>query len=454
MTTLGSICTGAGGMDIGLEAAGLTVAWQSEIEPHASAVLAKRWPGTPNLGDVRALASRPPEPVEVLAGGIPCQGHSVAGLRKGGEDERNLWPHVASLIGAWLPQDRPRIVIIENVTGLLTSDDGAFMAGLLRDLDRLGYETEWDCATACSVGLPHRRDRVFIVARRDGKRTWQAGPGWRNAEVRVRTVTKWPRAGRWDGALWARQPRWPHDASCYLRAPAEHWATASVADARSSARGTTTTGVMNPGESLTDMIRHWPTAAGRDGRDGRDGRASEATHDGNARPLNEVACHWPTATRHDDRSPEPHKSVASAQAFDLKDYAAHWPTPDAAQGGTNQSPSPGATVRPTLSHMLRHQIDDGTRLLNTEWAECLMGWPMGWTDLGCDEPRQMPAPAPRIEGMDAASPQFAFEPPRTVHGRRGDKRAARLRAIGNGVVPEVVKRIAEAVMGIRAEATQ
>jgi DNA (cytosine-5)-methyltransferase 1 len=155
-----SLFAGIGGLDLGLERAGMTVVGQVEIDPFCQRVLAKHWPEVPRHDDVRTCVewwlgeSRPA--VDVICGGFPCQPVSLAGRRKAQDDERWLWPLMASVIG----QLRPRFAILENVPGLFT----AGFADVLADLAALGFDAEWDCVPAAAVGAPHRRDRLFLVA--------------------------------------------------------------------------------------------------------------------------------------------------------------------------------------------------------------------------------------------------------------------------------------------------
>jgi len=153
----GSLFSGIGGIDLGLERAGMTCVWQSEIEPYACRVLAKHWPAIPNLGDIRGIDWTTVGTVDVVAGGYPCQPFSVAGRRAGADDERHLWPMFADCLRVV----RPRYAILENVSGHLTLGFGDVQA----DLATLGYDSRWDCIPAAAVGAPHLRDRVFIIAR-------------------------------------------------------------------------------------------------------------------------------------------------------------------------------------------------------------------------------------------------------------------------------------------------
>lgn len=154
---VGSLFSGIGGLDLGLERAGMTVAWQSEIDPYASRVLAKHWPTVPNLGDITTIDWSTVEPVDLICGGYPCQPFSNYGVRRGEHDPRHLWPWVADAIRVL----RPRFALLENVAGHLSLGFGR----VLGDLAEIGFDAEWDILPAGVFGAPHIRDRVFIVGR-------------------------------------------------------------------------------------------------------------------------------------------------------------------------------------------------------------------------------------------------------------------------------------------------
>jgi DNA (cytosine-5)-methyltransferase 1 len=157
-----SLFAGIGGFDLGLERTGgfKTVAF-CEIEPFCRRVLAKHWPGVPCYEDVRTLGGERLAAdgiaVDVIVGGFPCQDISYAGPGEGLDGERSgLWFEYARIIG----ELGPRVVIVENVAALL--DRG--MGDVLGTLSDLGFDAEWDTVTACGVGHPHMRRRVFLVA--------------------------------------------------------------------------------------------------------------------------------------------------------------------------------------------------------------------------------------------------------------------------------------------------
>jgi len=159
--TVGSLFSGIGGMDLGLERAGMNVRWQSEIDPYACRVLAKHWPNVPNLGDVTTIDWSTVEPVDLICGGYPCQPFSLAGARAGESDARHLWPFFADA----LRHIRPRWALLENVPGHLSLGFGR----VLGDLAELGFDAEWDCIPASAVGAPHLRYRIFVVAHANGE---------------------------------------------------------------------------------------------------------------------------------------------------------------------------------------------------------------------------------------------------------------------------------------------
>lgn len=158
--TVGSLFSGAGGLDYGLEAAGLETRWQVEWDPWDQHLLEHgwggRWSGLPRHADIRAVEWGSVEPTDVLAGGFPCQPVSQAGLRLAQLDERWLWPEYARAIRNL----RPRWVIVENVAGLLVRG----IDEVLGELASLGYDAEWSCFPASALGAPHYRDRVWLVA--------------------------------------------------------------------------------------------------------------------------------------------------------------------------------------------------------------------------------------------------------------------------------------------------
>ena len=159
--TYGSLFSGCGGMDIGLDRAGLECRWQVEIDKTARSVLARHWPDVPKFEDVCEVGKRELCKVDVIAGGWPCQDLSVAGQRKGLQHgERSRLFYELARIAAEL---RPRYLVWENVPGLLSSDDGRDFARVLRHLGDCGYRGCWRICDAQYFGVPQQRRRVFGV---------------------------------------------------------------------------------------------------------------------------------------------------------------------------------------------------------------------------------------------------------------------------------------------------
>ncbi len=173
MLTHLSLFTGIGGLDLAAEWAGFKTVGQCEWADYPTKVLEKHWPDVPRWRDIHDL--RADEfyrrtgieggQLTCISGGFPCQPHSVAGLRKASGDERDLWPEYRRAIG----EIRPKWVVAENVRGLLTSEDGRFFRGILRDFADLGYDVGWCCYRAADVGAIHGRERIAIIAHSNGK---------------------------------------------------------------------------------------------------------------------------------------------------------------------------------------------------------------------------------------------------------------------------------------------
>ena len=159
--TFGSLFAGIGGIDLGFERAGWRCAWQVELDDYAQAVLHKHWPDVPKFRDVRDCGAHNLEPVDMIAGGFPCQDISQAGKREGITGERSgLFYELIRIVR----EMGPKYVLLENVAALLHRGMGA----VLGEMASCGYDAEWDCIPAAAVGAPHLRDRVFIVGTAQG----------------------------------------------------------------------------------------------------------------------------------------------------------------------------------------------------------------------------------------------------------------------------------------------
>ena len=192
MTTIGSLFTGYGGLDMAVRMAldpDARVAWTSDVEPGPCRLAEVRWPGVPNLGDITQVDWSEVEPVDVICGGSPCQDLSLAGRRAGmaSGTRSGLWESMFEAIKTM----RPRLVVWENVRGALTSGafslveqesrllgDGADGPALraagrvVGDLASIGYDAQWCTIRASDVGAPHQRERLFLVGHPAGE-PWQ-----------------------------------------------------------------------------------------------------------------------------------------------------------------------------------------------------------------------------------------------------------------------------------------
>lgn len=159
--------SGIGGFSLGLELAGFETIAFCEIEEFPRKVLAKHWPDVPIVGDIKKLTYKNGGlyddgkevyrgAIDALCGGYPCQPFSVAGKRRGQNDDRHLWPEYFRLIR----EIRPSWVIGENVAGHINMG----LDDVLSDLESEGYTWEAFVIPACALGAHHRRDRIWIVA--------------------------------------------------------------------------------------------------------------------------------------------------------------------------------------------------------------------------------------------------------------------------------------------------
>ena len=162
MLTVGSLFSGIGGIELGLERTGyFKTIWQVENDDYCNKVLAKHWPKVRRFGDIRTVKELPY--ADLICGGFPCQDISVAGKGKGITGERSgLWKEFLRIIR----MVRPRYVFVENVSALTIRG----LDVVLADLAESGYDAEWNIVSAASVGAPHRRERIFIVANAIGRR--------------------------------------------------------------------------------------------------------------------------------------------------------------------------------------------------------------------------------------------------------------------------------------------
>jgi len=418
---LGSLYSGIGGLDVAAERAlGARTAWQ--LDQVGAAVRRRHWPDALQVeADVQTVDPLALPRIGVLVGGFSCVDLSCAGRGDGlidGERTGLTYREMVRFVVAL----QPEMVIMENVPALLS----AWRVHLENDFGRLGYGLTWAPCMALDVGAPHRRARVFVVAVRGA-----VGRG----------VVEVPTAGRWtpeqDEQEWptvrgtdgrrgggsperVRADRAGNDPDCLptavARAAGERtWATAKSSDARS------------PGEST-----------GIGAREGTDGLACQV------RP-------WPAPTEHGNNNA---LGLSPTSGDGLGTAVRPWPTPTARDHKTGEISDRVGTESLSQAASDYPRAPFGTRL-NPAWVETLQGYPEGWTDT--EGPRLECGPSPRWprgrypESWDRSVlwPGYDWEPPRTLpDGPPAKGRPARIRALGNAVVPQ------QGEMAIRAALAQ
>ena len=172
MKTL-DLFSGIGGFSLGLERAGFETVAFCEIDKYCQKVIKKFW-DKKIYNDVKEitkqkLKSDGIEFPEIITGGFPCQPFSIAGARKGTDDNRHLWPEMFRIIKEF----KPRWVIGENVRGIINIQDGMVFENVCTDLEGEGYEVRAFNIPAAGVGAPHKRERIWIVA--NSRRTLRQG---------------------------------------------------------------------------------------------------------------------------------------------------------------------------------------------------------------------------------------------------------------------------------------
>lgn len=186
--THASLFSGIGGFDLGLELAGVETVAQCEIDDHARVVLAHHWPEVTRYHDITKLDGRDLRGVDVITGGFPCQDLSVAGKRRGLSGARSgLFFQLARVV----EEARPRLLVWENVPGLLSQDRGGAMREVVGELARIGYFGAWRVLDSQFHGIPQRRRRVFGAFAPGSTGGWACGAavllepeggGWNPAE--------------------------------------------------------------------------------------------------------------------------------------------------------------------------------------------------------------------------------------------------------------------------------
>ncbi len=160
--TVVSLFAGAGGMDLGLEQAGMKVLWANDFDRDACETY-RMWSDAIVVeGDIANVDfSTVPDP-DVIVGGFPCQGFSLAGPRKINDNRNALYKHFVHAV----EEKRPYAFIAENVKGILTLGDGAILEAIIQDFEDRGYHVAWKLLNAADYGVPQNRERVIFVGLR------------------------------------------------------------------------------------------------------------------------------------------------------------------------------------------------------------------------------------------------------------------------------------------------
>jgi len=183
---LGSLFSGVGGFELAAAWMGWENVFSCEINPFGRKVLQYYWPKAKHYEDIKKTDfSIYRGRIDILTGGFPCQPFSLAGNRKGTEDDRHLWPFYLKTIQTI----RPRWVVGENVYGLINWDGGLVFESIQADLEAEGYEVIPIVLPACAINAPHRRDRIWFIAYRNvhgfngcnGKHEELSSEGWVDA---------------------------------------------------------------------------------------------------------------------------------------------------------------------------------------------------------------------------------------------------------------------------------
>lgn len=414
--TTGGLFAGLGGLERGLGAAGMTCRWLVEYDERLQELLRLYWPEAGVFGDVRSVGAADLGYVDVLAGGFPCQPISQAGQRKGKFDERWLWPEFARLVR----ELRPRYVVVENVAALLRPYEWPKRSGrwhrapveeVLGDLAAFGYDAEWTSLRASDVGAPHERERVFIVA--------------------------YPHRG---GHLHGQPQVFAREALDQALADVAASCEA-VADASRAGLARRGIPVHQRGSQPADADPEWAGADERPDRtvadtEGECGEVRPAEEGSTRRPTGGGALAYPAGERHEG----PRQLRGPSHSAEAREGQATQPLDGCS---TEVADTDGGR---------REQCHSGERRLSESDAR---GQGAAESELGGDvdgladrlhgaagDERRTPENGEWPGWPAPPGPQYAYEPPR-VTTQKG--REARLRALGNAVVPQVAEVVARLI---------
>jgi DNA (cytosine-5)-methyltransferase 1 len=176
----------------------------SEIDKYASQIYQKHFPNHKNYGDITKIKAEDLPEFDLIVGGFPCQSFSIAGKRGGFADTRGtLFFEIARILKA----KQPRLLLLENVKGLLSHDEGRTFATIIATLDELGYDLQWQVLNSKNFGVPQNRERVFIVGHLRGTSRPEVFPIEQGSSGNL----------KYSGGVISYRQRWLEDGNAYSR---------------------------------------------------------------------------------------------------------------------------------------------------------------------------------------------------------------------------------------------
>lgn len=182
------LCSGIGGFALAARWSGFETIQFCEIDKFCQSVLKKHWPNIPIHDDLKTFQYD--GKIDLLTAGFPCQPFSTAGKRKGDKDDRYLWPDVLRVI----KQSKPEWILLENVPGIIN-----WLDPILEDLENQGYTWWAYLVAASSIGAPHKRERLWIVAHSNSQRCDERGDHWKKRSIQA----------NWEQYMEEIQSKWP-----------------------------------------------------------------------------------------------------------------------------------------------------------------------------------------------------------------------------------------------------
>lgn len=343
MTTVGSLCSGYGGVEMGLALAGLNVdlRWLAEVDPALDPVHPA---GVPNLGDISRVDWSEVERVDLITAGFPCQPVSAAGRQRGTADDRWLWPHVRDALATLQPNG----FLLENVRNLVSISKGEVWAGILADLGALGYSVRWLTIGACHVGAAQHRHRVFAVASLGDEPTDRVERvATSSCGAKLAPILPTPRHRDWKGAETAaaragRVERGTAHEGYDLPTAVTLLPTPGHADGRRGVEPAESGRIARPtghsyGASLPTAVTLLPTPMARDGNARGEGTAEYWATRPKAKPLGAEVALLPTPTAGDSRGS---RNATAARSEGQEHHHSGWTLSDVAHASGQLLPTP------------------------------------------------------------------------------------------------------------------